>query len=126
MKRKHCKCLLLTILLWAVWANVPYAAREHQAIVAATANNALGFDLFQQIVNASQGQNVFLSPYSISSALAMTYAGARGKTASAGAKAAQSEEWRLLVTSTGCSDRTVCTTCSNLSLESKGALPPPK
>jgi len=73
-------CLSLTILFWAVWANALYA-REHQAIMAATANNAFGFDLFQKVVSANQGKNVFLSPYSISSALAMTYAGARGNTA---------------------------------------------
>ena len=50
-------------------------------MVAATASNAFGVDLFQRVVNANQGINVFVSPYSISSALAMTYAGARGRTA---------------------------------------------
>ncbi len=80
MKRRLCTCLSLTILFWAVWANGLYA-RKNQAIIAATANNAFGLDLFQRVVNANQGNNVFLSPYSISSALAMTYAGARGKTA---------------------------------------------
>jgi len=80
MKQRVCTCLSLTILFWAVWTNALYA-REHQAIPAAAANNAFGFDLFQRIVDSNQGKNVFLSPYSISSALAMTYAGARGKTA---------------------------------------------
>lgn len=80
MKRRLCMCLSLTILFWAVWANGLYA-RECQASIAATANNAFGFELFQKVINANQGKNVFLSPYSISSALAMTYAGARGKTA---------------------------------------------
>ena len=80
MKRRLCTWLSLAIFFWAVWANV-IDAREHQAIVAASANNAFGFELFQKVVNANQGKNVFLSPYSISSALAMTYAGARGNTA---------------------------------------------
>ena len=80
MKRRLYRCLFLTVLLWAVWANGLYA-REHQAVIAATANNAFGIELFQKVINANQGKNVFLSPYSISSALAMTYAGARSKTA---------------------------------------------
>ena len=41
-------------------------------------NNSFAFDLYRQI-ESSEG-NLFFSPYSISSALAMTYAGARGNT----------------------------------------------
>ena len=41
-------------------------------------NNAFALDLFQQL-RAEPG-NVFFSPYSISTALAMTAAGARGET----------------------------------------------
>jgi serpin B len=43
-------------------------------------NNRFAFDLYQQLAEQSQ-QNLFFSPYSISSALAMTSAGARGQTA---------------------------------------------
>ncbi len=46
---------------------------------AATASNALALDLLGPLATA--GGNLFFSPYSISSALAMTYAGANGTTA---------------------------------------------
>ena len=42
-------------------------------------NNAFGYDLYHQL--RSQKGNLFFSPYSISTALSMTYAGARGQTA---------------------------------------------
>lgn len=47
-------------------------------------NNAFALDLYAQL-RGQQG-NLFLSPYSISTALAMTYAGARGPTAEQMAK----------------------------------------
>lgn len=42
-------------------------------------NNAFAFDLYQAL--GAEDGNLFYSPYSISLALAMTYAGARGETA---------------------------------------------
>ena len=42
-------------------------------------NNAFALDLYQRLQD--QSGNIFFSPYSISSALAMTYAGADGDTA---------------------------------------------
>jgi serine protease inhibitor len=42
-------------------------------------NNAFAFDLYAHL--AGQKGNLFFSPYSVSTALAMTYAGARGQTA---------------------------------------------
>ena len=46
----------------------------------ATGNSAFAFDLYQKL-RGEEG-NLFFSPYSISVALAMTYAGARGETES--------------------------------------------
>ncbi len=55
------------------------ATREQlDALVAADTDFALR--LYRQIVAAEQG-NIFLSPYSISTALSMAFAGARGRTA---------------------------------------------
>jgi serpin B len=46
------------------------------------ANDQAGFavDLYHAVAKASAGEDVFLSPHSVSTALAMTYAGARGAT----------------------------------------------
>lgn len=46
----------------------------------ADANNKFAFDLYSQLDKSENG-NLFYSPYSISAALAMTYEGAKGKTA---------------------------------------------
>jgi serpin B len=43
-------------------------------------NSAFAFDLYHKIMEEEGDANVFYSPYSISLALAMTYAGARGET----------------------------------------------
>ncbi|MCD4770999.1 serpin family protein [archaeon] len=44
------------------------------------ANNQFAFDLYSKLDESEQG-NIFYSPYSISTALAMTYEGAKGQTA---------------------------------------------
>lgn len=59
------------------------ASADSAAVVAG--NSAFALDLYRQL--ATREGNLFLSPYSISLALAMTYAGARGDTAAAMADA---------------------------------------
>lgn len=44
-------------------------------------NIDFAFDLYKNLDEKDKEKNVFLSPYSISTAMAMTYSGARGKTA---------------------------------------------
>jgi serine protease inhibitor len=56
-------------------------AEKPPANIAVTANSDFGLDLYRQLAKGSPGKNVFFSPYSMSSALAMTAEGARGATA---------------------------------------------
>jgi len=58
-------------------ANPDVSQTEREALVAG--NTAFALDLYREI--SADDQNLFYSPFSISEALAMTYAGARGETA---------------------------------------------
>ncbi len=70
------------ILLWAVVANWPAIPRPFAVTpeVRSTVdgNTAFAIDLYQKLKD--RPGNLFFSPYSISTSLAMTYAGARGRT----------------------------------------------
>jgi serpin B len=75
--------LSLATLLLAVPAraqNPPLASPPPSSALVA-ANTQFALDLFRQL-NPAPTDNVFFSPYSISTALAMTWVGARGETAS--------------------------------------------
>ena len=56
------------------------AAADSDLSAVVKANNAFAFDLYSKL--KTKPGNIIFSPYSISSALAMTYAGAKGETAS--------------------------------------------
>ncbi len=58
--------------------NTSPAVDESDLVTLVDGNSAFAFDLYQ--VLRQTGTNLFYSPYSISEALAMTYAGARGET----------------------------------------------
>jgi serpin B len=87
------KCSLglvcLAVLLWMIVSNLPAtpipftASPEVKSTV--DGNTAFAFDLYQKLKD--QPGNLFFSPYSISTSLAMAYAGARGQTETEMAKA---------------------------------------
>src|ERR1043166_2272174 len=66
--------ILKCLPLFAAFASLHAA----QVDAAAKATNELGVDLYHQL--AKSNENLCLSPYSIQSALAMTFAGAGGET----------------------------------------------
>ncbi len=70
-------------LIWQMFATLA-AAMAHGATsfdLAAKATNELGVDLYRQLAAGdSRGGGICISPYSIDSALAMTFAGADGET----------------------------------------------
>jgi serine protease inhibitor len=69
-------------------ANQLLAAEPDKAPVnlAITANSDFALDLYGQLAKEHKGKNLFFSPYSMSSALAMVAEGARGETAQQMAK----------------------------------------
>ena len=83
MKKKSIKSTGWCAALFLVTALFPvrHAGGEQAADISALAagNSRFALKLYRQL--QKQEGNLFLSPYSISTALAMTYAGARGQTA---------------------------------------------
>ena len=70
------KSLLILTVFGALVAAMSYGATGYD--LAATATNQLAVDLHRQL--ATGNENLCVSPYSIESALAMTFAGADGQT----------------------------------------------
>jgi len=75
---------LPAVLLLAAKADVQIVSNEQVEQVVA-GNNDFAFELYKRLAGdpkaCGASGNLFFSPYSISTALAMTYAGARGETA---------------------------------------------
>ena len=72
------------VLICALGIGMGKVGAQEQPAWVAQANNSFGADLDARL--AGQQGNLFFSPYSIETALAMTYAGARGLTAEQMAK----------------------------------------
>jgi len=74
MKPRFTFYLIVGLLVFTAFNNL--FSNHYQAVV--KGNNDFCFDLYQKL--REREGNLFFSPYSISTALAMTYAGARGQT----------------------------------------------
>ncbi len=74
--------LVLVFFIAGTWNSVAWTATSDTQDVQTVAdgNNAFATDLYAQLVS-NDSDNLFFSPYSITTALAMTYNGARGDTA---------------------------------------------
>src|SRR3954468_24627860 len=70
------KCFLMSQMFAMSVAAIVHGATTFD--LAAKATNELGIDLHRQL--ATGDENLCISPYSIDSALAMTFAGANGET----------------------------------------------
>ena len=79
MKHLPLSTLLVATALLASQTLAAVPALPPSVPVAVSNNTAFACDLYAQL--KSQEGNLFFSPYSVSTALAMTYAGARGETA---------------------------------------------
>jgi len=80
MRRARPVVLAMTLLTVILAAGTPAAAADRESSWVGPANNAFAADLYAKLIVEAKG-NLFFSPNSIETALAMTYAGARGKTA---------------------------------------------
>ena len=81
MKGTITAALFLAVAVILVAATVgasPSAAEDRDTLVGE--NTGFAFDLYQQVKESTTGGNLVFSPISISAALAMTYAGAKGET----------------------------------------------
>ena len=73
--------LLLAMVVLSALVQPSLAVRPESAIPAVVqAGNQFAADLYRQLAKENQGKNLFFSPYSMSSSLAMTAEGARGET----------------------------------------------
>lgn len=72
------KAISLSVVPIVLFCSLVFAGKQTNERILVQDNSAFAMDLYQKL-RASDG-NIFFSPYSISTALAMTYGGARGNT----------------------------------------------
>lgn len=85
-------------------AEVQTPAQPETELHLPGAANQLGFELFAELMRKTPGENVFISPYSIHSALCMAWSGARGGTAAAMAATMHVSKWARPHLMDGCSE----------------------
>jgi serine protease inhibitor len=107
--KSHRKFLLVISASLAAWQLVASPATDQQRLV--SANTAFAFALMNRVAQAQPGANVFLSPFSVSSALQMAGNGAAGDT--------KSEMQQVLKTG-GLSAASLNSACSNLDQQFAG------
>ena len=80
------RTLCLVVSIWPLLATPsvtladdPPSLNDPEVAATVSGNNQFAFDLYARLAAEEEG-NLFFSPYSISTALAMTFAGARGNT----------------------------------------------
>ncbi len=80
MKReKQFFCIVAVVITSLLWSSISWATdAEPQKEAALNPINEFGLELYQKLKN--KDKNLFFSPYSISIALSMVCAGARGET----------------------------------------------
>jgi serpin B len=68
---------ILFLLLFLIHFNYNFCQENNSAVIG---NNEFSFELLKKLIDKKTEANLFFSPISISSALAMTYAGSRNET----------------------------------------------
>ncbi|MGV8119997.1 MAG: serpin family protein [Candidatus Xenobiia bacterium LiM19] len=77
--KKNDMIVILSLVLFFLSVSMQMASAQNDNLKAAESINSFALDLYKKL--SPGNDNVFFSPYSITTALAMTYLGARGKTA---------------------------------------------
>jgi serpin B len=80
------RCATLTILALLISSAHMARAQEKDLSAAVEGSKQFAVDLYARLRQSNKGENIFFSPFSISTALAMTFAGARAQTAAEMAK----------------------------------------